>query len=96
MWQALKDQGVIVVGIGTGGKTGNDAAYIADFTKAMGITFPILVDVDETYTQYEATDKIAPFPMDVVVDKTGKVIMVTREYDIVEIQSAINAALAAP
>lgn len=85
--------GVVVLGLNPGGLTGQDANYMEDYANNLGLTFPLAVDIDGSYGKYTGTSKIAPFPLDVVVDASGTVLMVKRDFDIEEIKSTVQAAL---
>lgn len=60
-------------------------------------TFPISLEDPSTKT-YNALNQqfkgANPFPVDVVVDRNGKIVYIAREYDPDGISAAIDAALA--
>lgn len=90
----MGDKGVVVIGINQGGLFGSDAKYVDDYVANLGLTFPVVMDMSSSYTQYVGTDAIAPFPLDVVIGKDGKVTLVSRDFDIGTLKQALEAALA--
>ncbi len=96
IWEPLREQGVVVLGLNPGGLTGNDQAYVQDYVDALGLTFPVLMDNRFTYDAYTSSDAIAPFPLDVVVDRDGTVLLAKRDFDIDLILATIEEALARP
>lgn len=82
-----------MIGLDPGGLSGQDANYVADYATALGLTFPIVMDIESSYGAYTFTDKIAPFPLDVIVGADGVIAHVSRDFDIVELQSVIAELL---
>lgn len=83
-WQRYKDQGLQVIGINPGGLFGIEGGSIMNlFREQTGVTFPIGWDRSGSYSalfQSGGTD-ISPFPLDVIIDKQGRVAYVSRAYD---------------
>jgi peroxiredoxin len=72
---------VIVVGIDPGAfKGGDDAARVASFAKQTGVTFPVGLDVNNSYGAFTSAKGISPFPLDVIIDRDGRVAYVGTEY----------------
>lgn len=93
IWNDLGAQGLVIVGLNTGGLSGTDSHNIADFIAQTGVTFPIATDDGNTFGAWAAGPAISPFPLDVVVDRTGVVRYLTREYNAAELRAAIERAL---
>ena len=93
IFEQYADQGVAVVGLNPGGLTGNDEAYAGDYADNLGLTFPILMDVVGSYQDYKSTPSIAPFPLDVVVDSDGTILLIKRDFDVGIISATIDQAL---
>jgi hypothetical protein len=84
----------VVIGLNPGGLTGQDHLYTLDYAASLGLTFPIYLDQQGSYQGYVSTPSIAPFPLDVVIDREGTVTMVKRDYNIGALEAAVDAALA--
>jgi len=96
IWEKYDSDEVVVIGLDPGGLTGQDANYVVDYAANLGLTFPIVLDTQGTYNNYAGTASIAPFPLDVVVDKKGIVTLLKRDFDIDAITAAVEAARKAP
>ncbi len=82
IWLPLQSQGVSVIGIDQGGLMGGDTtAIVNQFIDQTGVTFPIGWDSSDSYFAFPNAESISPFPLDVVVDRDGKIAYVNREYD---------------
>lgn len=84
---------VVVIGLDPGGLTGMDAQYVVNYANNLGLTFPIVIDNNGSYGQYSGTDSIAPFPLDVVVNRQGEITFVKRDFDIEDLKLSVQAAL---
>jgi len=93
IWQTQSHDDVLVIGLNPGGLTGQDQKYMADYANNLGLTFPIARDLNGTYGMYVGTDKIAPFPLDVVVGRDGRVRTVSRDFDVDALRAEVLAAL---
>ena len=71
---------------------GDDAAIIAQFIAQTGVTFDIGWDDNQSYFQFPKIGQISPFPLDVVVDRDGTIVYLSREYDPVALLAAVEAA----
>ena len=76
------NQGVVVMGVAQGGLQGGDTdAILQQFVAQTGISFSIGKDSFRTYNQFRAGSGISPFPLDVIIDRDGKIAYIKREYD---------------
>ena len=64
------------------GLFGNESAdTIEGFIEQTGVTFPILRG-DTTYRNYANPDgAISPYPLDVIIDREGRITYLRHEYD---------------
>jgi len=46
-----------------------------------GATFPVMVDDDDTYRDYDKNGATSPYPLDVIVDQAGVVRYIATHYD---------------
>ena len=67
---------------------------ILDFAATTGVTFPVMRDEAGTYFEYDLTQESAPFPLDVVVDKQGKIRLISERFDPDELQTLIDELIA--
>lgn len=84
-----------MLGLSGGGLTGGEsAATLTSFVDQTGVTFPILRN-DRTYFEYANPDgSISPFPLDVIVDKTGTIRYLRHEFDGAAMADTVEALLA--
>ena len=83
-----------MIGINTGGLFGDDdATRIRRFIDETGVTFPVVQDVGRR-PAYSAGPAISPFPLDVVIDRSGTITFLSREYEADALEAAVAAALA--
>ena len=73
---------------------GVDAQTVVDFAAYTGVTFPVMMDDDQTYRDYDQVGATAPFPLDVVIDKEGVVRYVSTRYEPEELTAVIASLLA--
>lgn len=66
---------------------------IVSFADQTGVSFPVMRDSDATYFEYDVVQESAPFPLDVLVDKTGTVRYVSERFDAGELDSVIQQLL---
>ncbi len=84
---------VRIIGVNTGGlHGGDDEARIQAFIDQTGVTFPIVMDEQQT-VPYSAGIGISPFPVDLVIDRDGVIRYLRTEYDPDALLAAIEAAL---
>lgn len=91
LWQPLRDHGVTVVGVGTGGLYGQDTPeQLQRFVDQTQVTFPVGLDRIGSYGRFPRSGSISPFPLDVVVDREGRIAYVSREYDAEALEEVVN------
>jgi hypothetical protein len=66
------------------------------FLDAFQVSFPILVNTQSTYNKYRQTGASSPFPLDYVIDQTGRVAYFNTEYDPEGMTAVIDELLANP
>ena len=94
IWKPHRADGVVVIGINTGGLYGDDnRTRIERFIAETGITFPVAQDLAGSAGQFGGGPAISPFPIDVVVGRDGRIVYVSREYDASAMIGAVQAAL---
>ncbi len=89
------DDGVVVLGVSGAGLFGNESAQtVAAFKEQTGVTFPLLLG-DDTYDDYANPDgSISPYPVDVVLDRTGVIRYLRHEFDGAAMDAVIRQILA--
>ena len=75
---------------------GDDAAIVQQFIDQTGVTFPVGWDSSGSYFAYPRTGSISPFPLDIVVDRDGKIAYFSREYDGEALRAVVESLLAQP
>ena len=98
IWQAYQDQGLIVVAISSSTIGPEDPVALADYVATMGLTMPVLLDVDEAvYNDYRITtgDHFAPYPREYIIDRDGLLLYAEPTIDVAAMPPIIEAALAA-
>ncbi len=58
-----------------------------------GATFPVMVDDDDTYGDYDKYGATAPYPLDVIVDQSGMVAYIATHYDADAMAAVIDELL---
>ncbi|MEM7159418.1 MAG: hypothetical protein AAF799_41655 [Myxococcota bacterium] len=83
------------MGIAGAGLFGNEtSATLAAFVEQTGITFPVLRG-DASYFDYANPDgAISPFPLDVIIDREGRIRYLRHEFDGDAMTSEIERLLA--
>ena len=96
IWQAYRDQGVVVWGIGSPDPGRETEEQLAAYRDQYGITFPILLDEGGVVIDQYSQDlfEVSPYPQDWVIGVDGKVAYVNTAYEIDEITAVIEAELA--
>ena len=97
LWQPFKDAGLQLVGINPGGLFGGDTPEIMrNFREQTGATFPMGWADDTSYSQLisGAGGGLSPFPLDVIIDRDGRIAYISREYE-PDAMAAIVASLLA-
>jgi hypothetical protein len=91
-------QGLEVVAIDPDSDDYLAPASVADFAAIHGLTIPVLVQetaITPTYSTIEGIfDGANPYPVDILIDKTGIIRYVAREYDPVAMDDLIQELLA--
>ena len=79
IWQPLKDKGLVLVGI----DRMENMQTALEFAQTMGITYPLAPDIEsEVFTLYARKD--AGVTRNVIVDREGKIVFLTRLFDMDE------------
>ena len=92
--QTYKDQGLVVVALDAH-DTVEQIGQVQQFIDNLGVTFDVGIEQSGTYgSLVENFAGLNPFPVDVLIDKTGKIRYVTREYDPYAIDEMIQQLLA--
>ncbi|MFT5584649.1 MAG: peroxiredoxin [Cognaticolwellia sp.] len=76
---------------------GEDYATAYGFIDELQVSgIPILLDEQETYYKPYAMEVpgYAPFPLQVVIDRDGEIVYLSKQYDVDAAVAAIEAALA--
>ena len=98
MWQRYRDQGVVVVGLNPSGlRTSADSEnLLTQFKEQAGVTFPLGWPTDDSFNTFRLASgpSISPFPLDVIIDRQGKVRYVNSEYEAAEQKAVIEQLLA--
>jgi len=69
-----------------------DSAW--EFIAEAGLSLPVLLDEDGRYYEGYATEAaLTPYPLHIVVDRSGDIVYINREYDADLLRDAIRAAL---
>ena len=95
VFQKYRDRGVRVIGVNPDPKLagGETAATLTLFAQQTRVSFPLGVDADKSYQHFSRGGAISPFPLDVVVDRQGKLAYVSREYDAAALTRVIDELL---
>jgi hypothetical protein len=51
------------------------------FANTFGLTFPILLNAGQAYSEYGQSPSVSPYPLDYVIDQSGQVAYFNSEYD---------------
>lgn len=83
-----------MVGLSGGGLFGTESSVtVRSFKDQTGVTFPILLN-DRTYFEYADSSAISPFPLDVILDRSGTIRYLRREFDGQAMRDTIEMLLA--
>ena len=88
IWKVYEKKGMKVIGV----DRGEDKATVEQFAKTMKITYPLALDENESIFQLFALPK-AGVTRNVLVDRHGKIIYLTRLYNVEEFE-ALKARIA--
>ena len=75
------------------GGTSDDERTLRDFVSQSGVTFPIAFGADRHLRMYEAGASITPYPLEVVADSEGRIVYLSREYDVDALVRVIESLL---
>lgn len=68
---------------------------VQQFVQNLGVTYDVGLEQTQTYMSLTQNfDGLNPFPLDIIVDKNGTIIHVTREYDPSALIQVVEQALA--
>jgi peroxiredoxin len=82
IWQVYKDKGLVLIGI----DRGEPVEKVVDFAKIMKITYPLALDEkSEIFTKF--ADKAAGVTRNILIDRNGKIVFLTRLYDTAEFEA---------
>ncbi len=85
IWNVYKDKGLVLIGV----DRGEPVEKVKDFAKTMKISYPLALDENsDVFTSF--ADKSAGVTRNVVIDRTGKIVFLTRLYDAAEFASLKN------
>ena len=73
---------------------GESPAMVELFARQTGVTFPVGFDKGVSYKSFATGDAISPFPLDVVIDRSGRIAYASREYDPDALAEVIGKLLA--
>lgn len=82
IWQVYKDKGLILIGI----DRGEPLEKVKEFARLMKITYPLALDEDSGhFTRF--ADKAAGVTRNILIDRSGKIVFLTRLYEPAEFES---------
>jgi len=67
---------------------------VRDFIEQTGVTFPVGWDDNGSYRRFRPPSGISPFPLDVVIDREGRIVYLSGEFDSEAMQRAVEQVLA--
>jgi len=95
-WQAFRHRGLVVWGVAEGGLRGGDTdAILRNFVGQTGVTFPVVRD-RRSYRIFRSgvsTPMPSPFPLDVLIDRQGRVVSIRGAWDADALAREVDAAL---
>lgn len=96
IWQRYRHLGVVVIGMDPGGLLGGETpGMVRDFIRQTGISFPVAFDHTGSYRRLRdmGGTSLAPFPLDVVIDRSGRIVYISRQYQAKRLHKVIEALL---
>lgn len=82
IWKAYKDKGLVLIGI----DRGEPLEKVKEFAKTMKISYPLALDEDSgIFTKF--ADKAAGVTRNILIDRSGKMVFLTRLYDTAEFEA---------
>ena len=92
VWRPLRDRGLVMWGLNPG--RGDSLQDVSVFAEQLDLTFPLMFDTVDYWEQFERSDDaISAFPIQVLIDRRGKVRLVRRRYERGVLLEAIERAL---
>ena len=85
IWLPLKDRGLVLVGV----DRGEPIEKVIDFAEKMQITYPLALDEDSKIFELFA-HKSAGVTRNVIIDRDGKIVFLTRLFDEEEFRQMIK------
>ena len=73
---------------------GDDVERVNAFIDQTQVTFDVGFDLTQSYDAYRRGPGVAPFPLEVVLDRAGNVQYISREYDAAALDDVITSLLA--
>jgi len=68
---------------------------VEDFCSNLGLTYPVGIEETDTYSAITQNfEGLNPFPVTVVVDRSGTIRFISREYDVDAVTAAVEEVLA--
>ena len=78
-----------------GGPSTDDIGGVQAFTSKLGVTFPVGLEETSNYPAFTENFRGAnPFPVDIIVDRSGTIRYIAREYDPIAMRTVIAELLA--
>ena len=78
-----------------GGESTDDMGGVQEFTGKLGVTYPVGLEETSNYPAFAENFRGAnPFPVDIIVDRTGTIRYIAREYDPVAMRAVVEELLA--
>jgi peroxiredoxin len=93
-WQEYRDRDLVVIGVDAGGLYGGDTPkLLAEFVEQTGVTFPIGWDDNDSYNQLRPSGGVSPFPVDVIIDKEGRIQYLEPQFDAEAMRAVVERLL---
>ena len=73
---------------------GESPAMVKQFAKQTGVSFPVGFDNGASYKDFRYGASISPFPMDIIIDRQGRIAYANREYNADAMVAVIEKILA--
>lgn len=93
IWKPYR-QRLDVIGVDPDNNDLKDGDGVHEFCQDLGITFPVGLELTTTYELFlEDYEHRHPYPLDILIDAKGNIRYVSREYDPVALQAAVQEVL---
>ena len=96
IWEVYEPLGLQAVAISSSTIGPEDPVLLEAYIDGMGLTMPVLLDVDTSvYQDYmiEDPDSFAPYPREYIIDGNGTVIYTDASLDIAAISAVLDSVL---